>query len=111
MPRRVTLTFDHDDTLVTRTGSLVESSATTLTVRLEAPLTAAIEAADDAPPAADAPAEQVASAPEPPSGGAPIIAVVHAPGDATGSAFLMTTRLPASGDPAVVRLTRAGRAP
>lgn len=126
MPRRVTLAFDHGDTLVMRTGSLVDSSATTLTVRLEAPLTAEVEPIDGpAPPAPvdatgaalEAPSEPPPAlaapiiAPDPPAGGAPIVAVVHAPGDGSGSAFLMTTRLAGSDDPLVVRLARAGHAP
>ncbi|HWL44980.1 MAG TPA: hypothetical protein VNQ73_18700 [Ilumatobacter sp.] len=93
MARRVSLTFA--DALHVCTGVLVEARATAVAVQLDNP----------------------SALPNDPD--QPIVAVVHAPnahtadGSAPGTAFLVTTRLPAvAGDnPALVRLAHAGYEP
>ena len=98
MPRHVTLVFGAGPELATRTGELVESSPTALTVRLDEPVD------DSANNGADAAAV--------PGGDSAIVAVVHAPGDGTGSAFLLTTRLANSaGGHGLVRVARATQTP
>lgn len=96
MPRRVTLSFPTDEGLAMRHGNLVDAAATAIGVRLDA----------------DEPGPDLPTGPT-----QPIVAVVHAPnahtasGSAPGTAFLLTTRLPAGDDPTVVRLAHAGHQP